>query len=128
MNLCASRAKMCCAFVFVLISMAVPGSVLKAQTRDAVLRIEVRDPSGHGMKALGELRNLSTGSELKFSTDGRGGSRFSGLTAGRYRIEVSKSGFATQSVTLELKTGVETARIFSMTLAPVASKIDVIAP
>jgi outer membrane receptor protein involved in Fe transport len=92
------------------------------------LRIEVKDPSGHGMKASGHLRNLSAGSDLSFETDREGGRTFPGLAPGRYRIRVSKSGFATQSLTLELKNAAVATHVFSMALAPVAAKIDVIAP
>lgn len=115
-------------FLSALLCVLVAGPVLWAQTQDAGLRIEVKDPSGHGMRASGHLRNLSAGSDLAFETDREGGRTFSGLPAGRYRVRVSKSGFATESVTLELKSAFVAAHVFSMALAPVAAKIDVIAP
>lgn len=101
---------------------------LQAQRQPGSLRIEVRDPSGHAMKAFGRLQNLSAGSEQPFETDHQGRYLFKDLQPGHYRIELTKSGFATQSVALELENGVAAARVFTMALAPVASKIDVIAP
>src|SRR3954468_19287157 len=111
----------------VLSCLLAAGSAVRAQTRNATLRVEVRDPSGHGMKVSGRLRNLSAGSEFEFDTDREGRRAFSSLPAGRYRVEVVKSGFATQSVVLELESGAAISRVFTMALAPVASKIDVIA-
>src|SRR4051794_1546773 len=111
----------------VLSCLLAAGSAVRAQTRNATLRVEVRDPSGHGMKVSGRLRNLSAGSEFEFDTDREGRRAFSSLPAGRYRVEVVKSGFATQSVVLDLDSGVAATRVFTMALAPVASKIDVIA-
>ncbi|MFL6416167.1 MAG: TonB-dependent receptor [Bryobacteraceae bacterium] len=115
-------------FVARLLCFLLAGLVLEAQMRNPTLRIQVRDPSGHGMKAFGRVRHLTNGSDVEFETDREGRSTFSSLPPGRYRVEISKSGFATQSVALELESGVETTRVFEMALAPVAAKIDVIAP
>ncbi len=112
----------------VLASLLFAALAVKAQTQDGSLRLEVRDPSGHGMKASGRLHNLSAGSEQPFETDRLGKYSFNSLQPGHYRVEIAKSGFATQSVALELESGVPVARVFTMALAPVASKIDVIAP
>ena len=80
------------------------------------------------MKASGHLRNLSAGSDVSFETDRTGRYSFSDLQPGHYRVKISRSGFATQSVAVELGTGVAAARSFTMALAPVAAKIDVVAP
>ena len=115
-------------FSFVLLFSLAAGLALQAQHPDPALRIEVKDPSGHGMRASGHLRNLSAGSDVSFETDRVGARSFPDLQPGRYRIEISKSGFATQTVSLDLKSGMALTRSFTMALAPVAAKIDVIAP
>jgi len=115
-------------FIFVLVFSLASGLALQKQNGDPALLIEVKDPSGHGMRASGHLRNLSAGSDISFETDRVGACSFPDLQPGRYRIEVSKSGFATQTVSLELKSGMALTRSFTMALAPVAAKIDVIAP
>ncbi|MFL6448091.1 MAG: TonB-dependent receptor [Bryobacteraceae bacterium] len=113
--------------LYVSICLLASGSAVQAETEDATLRIIVRDPSGHGMKVSGRLHNLSAGSAQEFETDRDGKCTFSNLRAGRYRVEVTKTGFATHSFTLELESGAAVSRVFTMALAPVAEKIDVIA-
>jgi outer membrane receptor protein involved in Fe transport len=53
---------------------------------------------------------------------------FQGLPYGRYRLEISKSGFATQSKLINVQSETPVPRIVRMALAPQASKIDVVAP
>ncbi len=62
--------------VSVLVGLLPGSSELYAQTRDAALRIEVKDPSGHAMRASGRLHNLIAGSKLEFQTDREGRSSF----------------------------------------------------
>ena len=114
--------------ISVLVLSLAAGFAIEAQSRNADLQIEVKDPSGHGMKASGHLRNLSAGSDVSFDTDRVGRYSFSDLRPGRYRIAITKSGFATQSVALELQPGLAASRSFTMALAPVTAKIDVVAP
>jgi outer membrane receptor protein involved in Fe transport len=50
------------------------------------------------------------------------------LPFGRYRLELSKTGFATQSSRIDIKSATPVSRVFAMTLAGQASRIDVVAP
>ena len=62
-----------------------------------------------------------------FKTDAHGVFVFEGLAAGRYRLEVSKDGFATQSVPIDVQAGTPVSRVVTMALAPQAAKVDVVA-
>src|SRR5882724_3475999 len=75
---------------------------LHAQRPTGEIRLAVKDPSGAAMEASGRLRNLATGAERAFKTDARGMFAFQSLLYGRYRLEVSKDGFATQSAVIDL--------------------------
>src|SRR5262249_16365466 len=63
------------------------------------LRVDVRDSSGAAMSAAtGIARSLESGVNHRFETDAQGAYTLSGLLYGRYRIQVSKQGFATSTV------------------------------
>src|SRR5882724_6332905 len=113
----------------VLVMTLVGGTfLLKAQGSTGEIQLEVKDPSGATMGARGTLRNLGSGQDVNFQTDARGRYRFRGLPYGRYRLEVSKTGFATQSTVVNVDSGTPVSRIVRMLLAAQASKIDVVAP
>jgi outer membrane receptor protein involved in Fe transport len=87
----------------------------------------VKDPSGAAVAATGKLENLATGENRNFETDAQGLSTLSGLPDGRYRLEVTKVGFATQSVLVDVKSGSPVSRTITLALAAQASRIDVVA-
>ncbi len=90
------------------------------------LKVEVKDPSGIGVAASGKLENLASGTSEKFQTDSQGGYTFSGLAAGRYRLEISSPGFATQSVPFDLAAAASITRTVTMALASQATRVDVV--
>jgi len=100
----------------------------RAQHPAGEIRLEVKDPSGAVMEASGSLQNPATGIARVFQTDSQGTYVFQSLPYGRYRLEVSKRGFATQSKLINVQSGTPVLRIVRMALAPQASKIDVVAP
>jgi outer membrane receptor protein involved in Fe transport len=106
----------------------VSASVLFAgQAPTGEIQIAVLDPSGAGMQASGILQGLGTGVNLRFQTDAQGGYVFKSLPYGRYRLEISKSGFATQSMRIDMESSGQLTRTIAMTLAAQASRIDVVA-
>jgi outer membrane receptor protein involved in Fe transport len=89
------------------------------------IHLEVKDPSGAAMAASGKLQTSKA--TLGFQTDPQGTYLFSNLPPGRYRLEVSKAGFVTQSVSIELTTGVSVSRVLTLPLATQASRVEVVA-
>jgi outer membrane receptor protein involved in Fe transport len=100
---------------------------LRAQNSTAEIRIDVRDPSGAAMQASGRLQNLGGGVDRNFATDGQGAYDFQGLPRGRYRLTISKDGFATQSVVIDVQSATPISRTITMALATQAANIDVVA-
>jgi outer membrane receptor protein involved in Fe transport len=92
------------------------------------LHLEIKDPSGAALVADGKLDPLGGGASRTFQSDDQGVYDASGLEAGKYRLEVSKPGFATQSQTIEVRSGAKTSRTISLELASQTSRIDVVAP
>lgn len=96
------------------------------QTTVGEIRLEVKDPSGKALEALGKLKNLSTGVDRSFQTDAQGRHTFEGLPYGRYRLEVSQEGFTTQSVLIDVRSETPISRTVMMALGSLAFKVDVI--
>src|SRR5579871_1546865 len=99
----------------------------QAPAPSGAIKIEVHDPSGAPMEVSGKLRALPNGAMRNFQTDTRGTFSASGLPFGRYRIEVAKEGFATQTATLDVRSSEPVSRVLTMALAAQASKVDVVA-
>jgi len=121
MGSCVKRA-------VVFYSLALLGATagLWAQRATGQIRVEVKDPSGAAMEASGRLRSPAGGVDRTFQTDAQGVYTFPSLPPRRYRLEVSKPGFATQSLMIDLQSAPVT-RTVTMALAAQASRIDVVA-
>ncbi len=91
------------------------------------LRIEVKDSAGKKLAASGTLTGLTTGVSRSFQTDAQGQGVLSGLSLGRYRLEVSQSGFATQSMLVEIQSGTPITRTITMSVSSLAFNVDVVA-
>src|ERR1700761_2558058 len=100
---------------------------LHAQRPTGAIRLEVKDPSGSAMEASGRLHSFESGSDRSFKTNAQGVSTFQNLPYGRYRLEISKAGFATESELVEVETAAPIVRTIKLALAPQASEIDVVA-
>jgi outer membrane receptor protein involved in Fe transport len=79
------------------------------------------------MAASGTLQRLDTSSTQTFSTDSRGLVTFGALPPGRYRVEVSREGFATESLLVDVQAGAVTSRIVSLAIGPTVTSVDVVA-
>jgi outer membrane receptor protein involved in Fe transport len=113
----------------VLFSLVFTGAIapLQAQQPAGEIRLEVKDPSGAAVVASGTLRNPAGGRERTFQTDTKGKYRFPGLPFGRYRLEISKSGFTPLVVPIDVQSATPVSRTVTLSLSTQASRIDVIA-
>ena len=76
--------------------------LLHGQRPEGEIRLEVKDPSGAAMEASGKIESSAIGGNRAFQTDAQGVFKFGSLPYGRYRVQVSKKGFATQSVSIDI--------------------------
>jgi outer membrane receptor protein involved in Fe transport len=99
---------------------------LQAQQPTGEIRVQVKDPSGAAVAASGRLRNPVAGIDRTFQTDAQGLFSFPALPYGRFSLEVSKAGFATLSVQIDVQSATPVSRTVTFALAQAASKIDVV--
>jgi outer membrane receptor protein involved in Fe transport len=98
----------------------------QAQTGVGELRVQVNDPSGAAMVASGKLESLVPGVRRTFQTDAHGTYSLKGLPFGRYRLELSRAGFATASELIDVQSAAPLTRTFTMRLGAQVSKVDVV--
>ena len=113
------------AIAFCLALLAAAAS-LQAQQPTGEIRLEVKDPSGIAMAASGRLRSLGAGVNRSFRTDMQGVYTFQSLPYGRYRLQISRNGFATQSLAIDVQSPAPVSRSITLALAAQASRIDVV--
>lgn len=99
---------------------------LRAQTPAGEVLLQVKDPSGVPMKASGTLESVAPGVQLSFETDVRGTYKFANLPYGRYRLDVSKSGFATQTIFVDVESPAPVSRTITMAINTQTTKVDVV--
>jgi outer membrane receptor protein involved in Fe transport len=104
--------------------LSAPGLVF-AQGNGEV-HLEVKDPSGAATEATGRLENLKTGADQIIPTDGQGRLEFKGLAPGRYRVHVSKAGFASQSIFVDLQSNTSVSRTITLAISAPAFQVDVV--
>src|ERR1700742_82526 len=68
------------------------------------IRLQVNDPSGAALQARGRLSGPST--DRTFRTDAHGATSLDGLAFGRYRLDVSRLGFASRFITVEVNSAI----------------------
>jgi outer membrane receptor protein involved in Fe transport len=99
--------------------------ITPAAAQSTELRLQVQDPSGAGMQATGKLQ-LESAQPITFQTDAQGLFQKSGLPPGRYRVEISKSGFATSVTQLTLD-ATPVSQTITLALSSSAFAVDVVA-
>jgi outer membrane receptor protein involved in Fe transport len=99
---------------------------LAGQIKAGEIRIEVRDPAGNAMEAGGKLVGLASEVDRAFETDPQGSYTFSMLPYGRYRLEISRDGFATQSALIDVQSETPVFRTLTMAIGASAYKLDVV--
>ncbi len=100
-------------------------SLLTAQ-QTGEIRLEIKDPSGAPVQASGTLRNTASGPEKAFLADAQGKYTATGLTPGKYHLQVSKSGFTTQSLDLAVTAGTPTSQAITLGLGTQSSSVNVV--
>jgi outer membrane receptor protein involved in Fe transport len=101
--------------------------VLQAQPPAGEIRLDVRDATGAALRAAGRLENAAAGVHLKFQTDANGHSVLQRLPFGHYRLEVSRMGFATQTVAIDVTSAVPLSRAITLPLAAGHASVEVVA-
>ena len=123
-SLCGGPQKGRAVFCLLLLGAALP---ITAQGPTGEIRLEVKDPSGAAMQASGKLQDLASGVVRSFQTDAQGSYAIPNLPYARYRLVISRSGFATQSLRIDVQSPARVVRAVTLTMGTATAQIDVVA-
>ena len=101
-------------------------STLCGQAPQGEIRLLVKDSSGAPMQALGKLESTALGVARDVQTDAQGVMVLQQLPFGRYRMQISKSGFTTQSIAIDVHSATPVTRSISMGVGAQNTKIEVV--
>ena len=102
-------------------------AMLRAQGGSGQVRLEVEDPSGANMMASGAIKAADGSSSRAFQTDEQGRYAFENLPYGRYQIVISKEGFASQTLHVNVQSSAPISETVVMVLSPQATSVNVVA-
>lgn len=97
-----------------------------AQAPQGEIDLQVKDPSGSPVQATGRIEGLRAGVARDFETDTQGEASLQNLPLGRYRIQISKSGFTTQTMTIEVQSGGAITRVVHMEIGAQTASVSVV--
>lgn len=101
--------------------------VVHGQAPTGEIRLEVKDPSGAAMKATGKLHGLGNAVTRSFQTDEQGKYTVGNLPYGRYRLEISREGFATDSDSIDVQSAEPVVDTVRMSLSSQTARVEVVA-
>jgi len=90
-------------------------------------RLQVKDPSGHPLQARGTLYGPTGGRTRSVETAPDGSLTLSDLPFGRYRLQITRSGFAAQAVAFQIQSTATVNREMILTVGDVSTTVNVIA-
>ncbi|MEO8663241.1 MAG: TonB-dependent receptor [Bryobacteraceae bacterium] len=102
-------------------------ALLPGQAPTGEIRIEVKDASGAVMEAEGRITNLANGSDRHFHTDARGAYNLQSIPYGRYRLQLSRNGFVSQTLLLDVQSQTPVSRSITLAVGIAATRVEVVA-
>ena len=117
------RSVRCCLHSFAAFLVA---SALLGQAPQGEIQLLVKDSSGAPMRASGRLESTAGRLTRDFQTDAQGKIVLEKLPFGQYRLQISKSGFTTQSIAIDIQSTTPVTRSISMEIGAQRAKVDVV--
>src|SRR5262245_41547054 len=100
--------------------------IVSAQGQTGEIKLTVKDPSDSPLSANGKLENLASGVARSFQTDANGIADLTNVAPARYRLEITRSGFAVWSEAITVKAGASLSRDISLSLTTSTYQMDVV--
>jgi hypothetical protein len=110
---------------FLLFVAQLAGAAAYAQSTGEI-RLQVNDPSGAALQASGHVAGPAT--DRAFRTDAQGGFSLSGLAFGRYHMEISRLGFVSRSITIDINTPTPVSEKVTLRIQIASTSVTVFSP
>jgi outer membrane receptor protein involved in Fe transport len=96
-----------------------------AQEKTGEIRLQVKDLTGAALSAQGRVSG--PGTHHSFKTDAQGRYILGGLAIGRYRLEISMTGFASRVVTVQVNSATPVSQEVTLAVETAATSVTVFA-
>jgi TonB-dependent Receptor Plug Domain len=96
-----------------------------AQVNYGELRLKIADPSGAGVQAVVDLTCAGNGYGHAFTSSTSGMLEVQSVPYGRYRLQITKPGFAPFAASVEVRSPLPVAENIQLSLASVTTKVNV---
>lgn len=93
------------------------------QVNGGEIRLQVKDPMGAGLSARGSVSG--PGTNRTFETNARGEYSLTSLASGRYRLEISRTGFASRVVTVAVNSATPVSQDVTLVVESAATTVTV---
>src|SRR5207247_3275297 len=111
--------------LLVLIAVWVVASVAFPQRISGELRLQVTDPAGGGIRAVGAVVGQATGVERMFETDENGRVTLRGLPLGRYEVVIGSEGFSKKTELLAIDSQLPLEHVVRLEISPLTTTVEV---
>src|SRR5213592_3430831 len=108
-----------------LIAVCFGASVAFPQRISGELRLQVTDPVGGGIRAVGAVVGQATGVERMFETDENGRVTLRGLPLGRYEVVIGSEGFSKKTELLEIDSQLPLEHVVRLEISPLTTTVEV---
>src|SRR5437667_3452553 len=108
-----------------LIAVCFGASVAFPQRISGELRLQVTDPAGGGIRAVGAVVGQATGVERMFETDENGRVTLRGLPLGRYEVVIGSEGFSKKTELLEIDSQLPLEHVVRLEISPLTTTVEV---
>ncbi len=112
--------------IFLAVFVAALSAPAFPQTPTGEIQVGVKDSTGAAVQASGLLDDLATGTKRRFQTTVSGSYTLSNLPLGRYRLQISREGFATQSAVIDLVSPAPVTRMITLAVGAGSYAVDVV--
>jgi hypothetical protein len=113
---------------FLLLVVQLGGTAAYAQSTGEI-RLQVKDPTdptGAALQASGHVSGPSA--DRTFRTDARGAVSLGDLEFGQYRLEVSRPGFASRYLTIDVNTPAPVPEVVTLRIQSASTSVTVVSP
>ncbi len=90
------------------------------------IRLQVNDPSGAALQASGRV--TGPGTHRTFQTDAKGAFSLSGLPFGSYRLDISRTGFAAHTITVDVSSTAPISQQVTLHIQSASASVTVFSP
>ena len=111
--------------LFAFIAVCVVASVAFPQRISGELRLQVTDPAGGSIRAVGAVVGQATGVERMFETDENGRVTLRGLPLGRYEVVIGSEGFSKKTELLEIDSQLPLEHVVRLEISPLTTTVEV---